>query len=201
MPSHQSVLLETWNKRTLWKTRRCAQTVREMQKHNLSLLGMSEVRWNGHGETKLQTREIFLYSGKNEEEHPEDGVRLLLSKKKAKSLLEWGPVSDRIITARSKSCFKKVSIVMCYAPTNTSEEEDKDSFYAQLQSVLEKIPNRDMPIPIGDMNAKVGFNNTDKECEMGKHGLGKINEKMEMLADFCSTNSLVIGGTIFPHWR
>ena len=51
---------------------------------------------------------------------------------------------------------------MCYAPTDTSEEEDKNSFYAQLQSVLDKIPNRDMVILMGDMNAKVGADNTNK---------------------------------------
>ena len=28
--------------------------------------------------------------------------------------------------------FKKVSIVMCYALTNTSKKEDKNSFYAQI---------------------------------------------------------------------
>ena len=88
---------------------------------------------------------------------------------------------------------------MCYAPTNTSEEEDKNSFYAQLQSVLDKIPNRDMLILMGDMNAKVGADNTDREREMGRHGLGEMNENGEMLVDFCSTNSLVIRGTIFSH--
>ena len=108
-------------------------------------------------------------------------------------------MSDRIITARFESRFKKVSIIMCYAPTNTSEEEDKKSFYAQLQSVLDKIPNRDMLILMGNMNAKVGPDNTDREREMGRQGLGEMNENGEMLADFCSTNSLVIGGTVFSH--
>nr|KAG5705881.1 hypothetical protein BaRGS_030771 [Batillaria attramentaria] len=35
---------------------------------------------------------------------------------------------------------------------------------------------------------------------MGRHGLGEMNENGEMLADFCATNNLVIGGTLFPHW-
>ena len=161
-------------------------------------MGMCEVLWTGHGKTKLQTGKTLFYSGKNEERH-EAGVEILLSKKAANSLLEWNPVSDRIITARFESRFKKVSIIMCYAPTNTSEEEDKNSFYAQLQSVLDKIPNRDMLILMGDMNAKVGADNTDREREMGRHGLGKMNENGEMPAYFCSTNSLVIGGTIFSH--
>ena len=136
---------------------------------------MCEVRWTGHGETKLQTEETLLYSGKNEEHH-EAGVEILLSKKAANNLLEWNPVSDRIITARFESRFKRVSIIMCYASTNTSEEEDKNSFYAQLQSVPDKIPNRDMLILMGDMNAMVGADNTDREREMGRHGLGEMNE-------------------------
>ena len=49
------------------------------------------------------------------------------------------------------------------------------------------------------MNAKVGAGNTDIEREMGRHGLGEMNENGEMLADFCSTNRLVIGSTIFSH--
>ena len=56
-----------------------------------------------------------------------------------------------------------------------------------------------MLILMGDMNAKVGADNTDRDREMGRHGLGEMNENGEMLADFCSNNSLVIGGTIFSH--
>nr|KAG5693703.1 hypothetical protein BaRGS_008345 [Batillaria attramentaria] len=81
--------------------------------------------------------------------------------------------------------------MMCNAPTTTAEEEDKDNFYAQLQSVVDKTPRRDMLILMGDMNTKVGSDNTDRERAMGRHGLGEMNE---MLADFCATNNLVIHG-------
>ncbi|KAK7506355.1 hypothetical protein BaRGS_00002467, partial [Batillaria attramentaria] len=101
------VLLGTWNVRTLQETGRCAQAVREMHRYHLTLLGMCEVHWNGHGETKLQTGETLLYSGKDEEDRHEAGVGLLLSKQAAKSLLEWEPVSDCIITTRFDSRFQK----------------------------------------------------------------------------------------------
>ncbi|KAI8752653.1 craniofacial development protein 2 [Biomphalaria glabrata] len=52
---------------------------------------------------------------------------------------------------------------------------------------------------MGDMNAKVGTNNAEKELYMGKHGTGTCNENGDLFADFCAFNNLIIGGTIFRH--
>ena len=51
----------------------------------------------------------------------------------------------------------------------------------------------DMIVVMGDLNAKVGNNNTNREEVMGKFGNG------ERLCDFCSANGFIITGTIFPH--
>ena len=50
-----------------------------------------------------------------------------------------------------------------YAPTLDADEEVKDEFYEQLQSVVEKVNKHDMVIITGDMNAKLGACNKDKE--------------------------------------
>ena len=52
---------------------------------------------------------------------------------------------------------------------------------------------------MGDMNAKVGNDNTGFEEVMGKNRIGTMNENGELFASFCAINNLVIGGTIFPH--
>nr|KAG5694296.1 hypothetical protein BaRGS_032014 [Batillaria attramentaria] len=80
-----------------------------------------------------------------------------------------------------------------------ADEEEKENFYEQLQAVLDKAPRRDLKILMGDLNAKVGTDNTDRELIMGKHGTGTQNENGELFTEFCTTNDLVIGGTIFPH--
>ena len=36
---------------------------------------------------------------------------------------------------------------------------------------------------------------------MGTHGIGEMNENGEMLADLCSFNRLILGGSVFPHRR
>nr|KAG5707025.1 hypothetical protein BaRGS_019630 [Batillaria attramentaria] len=60
---------------------------------------------------------------------------------------------------------------------------------------------KDMTILMGDVNAKIGSDNTGYEDTMGTHGLGQMNENAERFADFCALNQLVIGGSIFPHKR
>lgn len=59
---------------------------------------------------------------------------------------------------------------------------------------------RDICIVMGDMNAKVGCDNTGRERIMGKEGVGDPNENGELFADFCTHNKMVIGGTIFQNY-
>ena len=55
-----------------------------------------------------------------------------------------------------------------------------------------------MLVITGDMNAKVGEENTNYERVMGKHRLGVRNGNGEKLCDMCDMNELVITGTLFP---
>ena len=86
------------------------------------------------------------------------------------------------------------------APTNEADDEEKTDFYLALQSeIKKKVPKHDVTIVMGDLNAKVGNDNTGNERVMGKYGCGNINDNGERLVDLCGTNNLVVGGTIFPH--
>jgi len=161
-----------------------------MERYNIEVLRLSEVRWNTFGRLILNTGQTLLYSGKKNEDDPhEAGVGFILSKKACKSLIEWEPVSDRIITARLDSRFQKTTIIQCYAPTNDAPEEEKIAFYDALQATIDKVPGSDVSIVLGDMNAKVGEDNSGREENMGKHGVGSMNENGELFADFCGRGS------------
>ena len=112
------------------------------------------------------------------------GVALLMKPEANRALLSWEPVSPRIITARFNSKGRKVTILQCYAPTNTSLLKSKEEFYEQIQATMDKIPMRDLKIFMGDLNAKVGPDNTDKELIMGRHGVGEQNENGELFSEF-----------------
>ena len=76
--------------------------------------------------------------------------------------------------------FAKLSVTVCYAPTEDAEDEKKDTFYDELQ-------------------ASVGVDNQGKESTMGRQRLGDANDNGDRLITFCQENRLVIGGTIFEH--
>ena len=170
------------------------------QLYDIAVLGICESRWNGAGRITLTTGEQLVYSGHDNEQHAHmEGLAFMMSKLAAKALIEWVPVSPRIITAPFNSKGRKVTLINCYAPTNNTIDELKQEFYNSLQGVLDHTPRRDIRILMGDLNAKIGSDNTGRERIMGRHGLGCLNENGERFTNLCAFNDLVIGGSIFPH--
>ena len=102
-----------------------------------------------------------------------------MTRKVEKTLLEWKPVNDRLMKVRFNSKFAKFTIIECYAPTEEAEEEEKDELYEQLELVVEEeirtTPRHDVLMVIGDLNARVGEDNTGKERAMGTQGFGCAN--------------------------
>ena len=186
-----------WNVRTMYEAGKLRQVTSEMKRYNLDILGVSECRWNGSGRIRTNTGETILYSGREDEHH--QGVALILKKGLERCLLEWKPINSRLMSMRLRGRHVNTTIIQCYAPTNDSSEEDKDDFYSQLQAETVIAPRHDLIIIMGDLNAKVGHDNTDFEKVMGKHGVGTMNNNGERLVDYCAMNNLVIGGTLFPH--
>ncbi|XP_048735691.2 craniofacial development protein 2-like [Ostrea edulis] len=185
-----------WNVRTLYQTGKLAQAVREMEYYKIELLGISETRWAGNGTKQLMSGHQILYSGRSNSHH-NSGVAIITSKEVHRSLLAWKPVSERIITARCNSAFAKLTAVVCYAPTEDAEEDEKVSFYENLQKTVDDTPSHDVLLIFDDLNAKGGKSNRSKENIKG--GLGECNNNGERLCTLCQENNSIIGGTIFMH--
>ena len=99
----------TWNFRTMYSIGNTAQVVNEMHRYNLDILGISEYRSTGSGKIRTSTGETILYSGRQDEHHS-SGVAIIMIAEAAKTLEEWTPISERIITARFWSRHIKTGI-------------------------------------------------------------------------------------------
>lgn len=191
------IRIGAWNVCTMFKASKTAQVIGEMRRYKLDILGISECRLTGSGRQAMSDGSVILYSAHNEQ-HTR-GVALIISKEKVNTMLDWEPLSDRLMRARFNSKHCKLTIIQCYAPTNEAEEKDKDDWYEQLQQIVSQVSQHDMPLIMGDINAKVGDDNSNCARAMGRHGCGVMNNNGERLVDFCLNNDCVIGGTIFPH--
>ncbi|KAK2716470.1 hypothetical protein QYM36_006823 [Artemia franciscana] len=149
-----------------------------MKQYNIEILALSEIHWKGVGQEILDHGYVLLYSG--EDNHHQVGVGLMMSPAAYRKMLKWTPINERILFARLATTHTKLSVIVCYAPTNEADDDVKDSFYETLQAVTKDIPKHDVLCVVGDLNAK-------------------INENGELLLDFALNNDLVVGGTLFEH--
>ena len=84
-----------------------------------------------------------------------------------------------------------ITVIQVYAPTSNAEEAEQ--FYEDLQDLLELTPKKDVLFIIGDWNAKVGGQETPGVTD--KFGLAIQNEAGQRLIEFCQENALVIANT------
>ena len=77
-----------------------------------------------------------------------------------------------------------ITVIQVYAPTSNAEEAEW--FYEELQDLLELTPKKDVLFIIGDWNAKVGSQETPGVT--GKFGLGIRNEVGQRRTEFSQEN-------------
>ena len=90
-----------------------------------------------------------------------------------------------------------IMVIEVYVPTSNAEEAER--FYEDLQDFVELTPPKDVLIIIGEWNAKVGSQETP--WVTSKFGLGVRNEAGQRLIGFCQENALVIANTLFQQHR
>ena len=90
-----------------------------------------------------------------------------------------------------------ITVIQVYAPTSNAEEAEW--FYEDLQDLLELTLKKEVLFILGDWNTKVGSQETPGVT--GKFGLGMRNEAGQRLIEFCKENALVIANTLFQQHK
>ena len=183
----------TWNMQTMQEDghidlAKLDLLIEEFKEQKLNILGLCETRWSGEGQFKRGEYTV-VHSGSDKGGHR--GVAVILDKYHGDCLKCYNNINDRFTMIKLNTKPAPINIIQVYAPTSKSSEEDIENFYNELQSIKDSIPTREICIVMGDLNAKVG-EGEDTECGIGKHGLGKRNDRGDMLASFCQANNLLI---------
>lgn len=111
---------------------------------------------------------IYIWSGLPKHERAKRGVAILIHKSHQKNIIDWTPVSDRIIQARIKIKGAIFFIMGVYALTEDKLEIEKDDFFDKVLETIELKRSNEELYLLGDSNgrisSKVNSNVTDMAC-------------------------------------
>ena len=112
----------------------------EMTRYKWHISSLCEVRWKDFGETTTEEGHKIYYSGKeNKHEHR---VGFLIHKTIVGSVLGCRPISSRLISLRLRASPFNITITQVYAPTTSYDNNKVETFYNQLQEILDETWKR-----------------------------------------------------------
>ena len=95
-------------------------------------------------------------------------VSIIVNKRVQNAVLGCNLKNNRMISVRFQGKPFNITVIQAYAPTSNAEEFER--FYEDLQDLSELTPKKDVLFIIGDWNAKVRSQETPGVT--GKFGLG-----------------------------
>ncbi|XP_039300566.1 craniofacial development protein 2-like [Nilaparvata lugens] len=111
---------------------------------------------------------------------------------------DFKAINERIGVLRVRGRFFNLSIINCHAPTEEKPDEEKDTFYGDLERAYNACPKHDIKVLMGDMNAKIGREEIYKQ-QAGSHSLhNESNLNGIRLINFAASKGMVISSTSFP---
>ena len=123
----------------------------EMERVNVNILGISELKWTGMGEFNSDDHYIY-YCG--QEFLRRNGVAIMVNKRVQNAVLGCNLKNDRMISVCLQGKPFNIRVIQVYAPTSNTEEAEVEWFYEDLQDLLELTPKRDVLFIIGSQMQK-----------------------------------------------
>ena len=124
----------------------------KMERMNVDILGISELKWTGMGEFTSDDNYIY-YCG--QESLRRNGVAIMVNKRVRNVVLGCNLKNDRMISVHFQGKPFNITVIQVYAPTSYAEEAEVERFYEDIQDLLELTPKKDTLFIIGNWNTKV----------------------------------------------
>ncbi|XP_068209189.1 craniofacial development protein 2-like [Palaemon carinicauda] len=132
-----------------------------MERRMIGVLCVQETRWKGNNARELGEGCKLYYSGANMEER--NGVGIILSKELKDNLIKVTKKNYRIMNLKLGLGVTIVNVMSAYAPQTGCTEEEKDTFWEEMDQELGIIPAREKVILGGDLNGHIGISREGKE--------------------------------------
>ena len=113
-----------------------------MARVNISILGISELKWTGMGEFNSDDH-FISYCG--QESLRRNGIAIIVNKRVRNAVLGCNLKNDRMISVRFQGKPFNIMVIQVYAPTSDAEEAKVEQFYEDLQDLLELTPKKRCP--------------------------------------------------------
>ena len=112
---------------------------------NVDILGISELKWTGMGEFNSDDHYIYYYK---QESLRRNGVAIIVNKRVWNAVFGCNLKNNRMISVRFQGKPFNIMVIQAYAPTSNAEEAER--FYEDLQDLLELTPPKDVLFIIGE---------------------------------------------------
>ena len=142
----------TWNVRSI-NQGKLEVVKQEKARVNISILGISELKWTRMGE--FNSNDHYIYQ-RGQKFLRRNEVALIVNKTVRSAVLGCNLRNDKMISVHFQGKPFNITVIQVYAPTNNTGEAEVECFYEDLQDLLELTPKKDVLFIMGDWNAKVG---------------------------------------------
>lgn len=193
MKVNREIRIGTWNVKTMAQAGNINNATKEMRRMKVNIMGISEMRWPGVGSVDVDEHRVY-YAGTQDGKFL-NGVGIVVTKEIAQSVINFVPFSERVLLIQINARPVNLNIIQIYAPTADKDEGEVEELYRNVAQILERLPKKEVNIIMGDFNAKLGAG--EKTELIGSFGLGKRNERGDMLEKFTDEHGLVVLNTQF----
>ena len=106
----------------------------EMERVNINILGIRELKWTGMGEFNSDDHSIY-YCG--QESLRRNGVAIIVNKRVQNAVLGCSFKNDRMISVHFQGKPFNITVIQVYVLTSNAEEAEVEWFCEDLQELLE----------------------------------------------------------------
>lgn len=198
----QPTYLATFNVNSLLKIGKLKHLTDTLKNHNVLITAVQETRFM---DTDTFDSEGFrIYKGqvgpRVMKNVPHLGTAFIIDKKIMNSIINFDSQSERLSSLTFTSTNKIYTIINAHAPINEDNRKNKEkveAFWNQLDDIIQKIPDKNIIILLGDFNAQIGKEKKYKKIVGDYPAHKRTNRNGVRLIELCQAHNLILKSTAF----